>query len=83
MDFSPLARCEFLRTFRGFAAHRLNILALLEKLRKRAAAQVRPAMSSQMTSDDPSFNAPIFASLIEGEEDAYNLIWRSRRRNSV
>ena len=33
--------------------------------------------------DDPSFNAPIFANLFDGEDDTYNLIWsRGRRQNS-
>ena len=32
--------------------------------------------------DDPSFNAPIFANLFDGEDDTYNLIWsRGRRQN--
>jgi uncharacterized protein (DUF736 family) len=33
--------------------------------------------------DDPSFTAPIFANLFEGDDDTYNLIWsRDRRQNS-
>jgi uncharacterized protein (DUF736 family) len=33
--------------------------------------------------DDPSFNAPIFANLFDGEDDTYNLIWsRGRRQNN-
>jgi hypothetical protein len=33
--------------------------------------------------DDPSFNAPIFANLFDGEDDTYNLIWsRGHRQNS-
>jgi uncharacterized protein (DUF736 family) len=33
--------------------------------------------------DDPSFNAPIFANLFDGEDDTYNLICsRGRRQNS-
>ena len=32
--------------------------------------------------DDPSFNAPIFANLFDGEDDTWNLIWsRGRRQN--
>ena len=32
--------------------------------------------------DDPSFNAPIFANLFDGDDDTYNLIWsRGRRAN--
>ena len=32
--------------------------------------------------DDPSFNAPIFANLFDGDDDTYNLIWsRGRRTN--
>jgi uncharacterized protein (DUF736 family) len=32
--------------------------------------------------DDPSFIAPIFANLFDGEDDTYNLIWsRGRRQN--
>src|SRR5216683_336683 len=30
--------------------------------------------------DDPSFNAPIFANLFDGEDDTYNLIWSRGRR---
>jgi uncharacterized protein (DUF736 family) len=33
--------------------------------------------------DDPSFTAPIFANLFDGDDDTYNLIWsRGRRQNS-
>jgi uncharacterized protein (DUF736 family) len=33
--------------------------------------------------DDPSFKAPIFANLFDGEDDTYNLIWsRGRHQNS-
>jgi uncharacterized protein (DUF736 family) len=33
--------------------------------------------------DDPSFNAPIFADLFDGDDDTYNLIWsRGRRQNT-
>jgi uncharacterized protein (DUF736 family) len=33
--------------------------------------------------DDPSFNAPIFANLFDGDDDTWNLIWsRGRRQNS-
>ena len=28
--------------------------------------------------DDPSFPAPIYATLVEGEDDAYSLIWSRR-----
>ena len=32
--------------------------------------------------DDPSFTAPIFANLFDGDDDTYNLIWsRGRRPN--
>ena len=32
--------------------------------------------------DDPSFNAPIFANLFDGDDDTWNLIWsRGRRQN--
>jgi uncharacterized protein (DUF736 family) len=33
--------------------------------------------------DDPSFNAPIFANLFDGEDDTYNLIWSRGRHGGV
>jgi uncharacterized protein (DUF736 family) len=34
--------------------------------------------------DDPSFTAPIFANLFDGDDDTYNLIWsRGRRPNGT
>jgi uncharacterized protein (DUF736 family) len=32
--------------------------------------------------DDPSFTAPIFANLFDGDDDTYNLIWSRGRRSN-
>jgi len=40
---------------------------------KRTSKEGRPYHSVKL--DDPSFPAPIYASLIEGEDGASNLIW--------
>ena len=40
----------------------------------------RPYLSVKL--DDPSFTAPVFAQLFDGEEGAYDLVWsRATRRN--
>jgi uncharacterized protein (DUF736 family) len=47
----------------------------------KRSAEGRDYLSVKL--DDPSFNAPIFANLVGGEDDTYNLIWsRGRRKNS-
>ncbi len=46
----------------------------------KRSAEDRDYLSVKL--DDPSFNAPIFANLFDGEDDTYNLIWsRGRRQN--
>jgi hypothetical protein len=46
----------------------------------KRSAEGRDYLSVKL--DDPSFNAPIFANLFDGEDDNYNLIWsRGRRQN--
>jgi uncharacterized protein (DUF736 family) len=39
----------------------------------KRASEGRDYLSVKL--DDPSFNAPIFANLFDGEDDTYNLIW--------
>lgn len=40
---------------------------------KKTSKEGRPYISVKL--DDPSFPAPIYASLVDGEEGASNLIW--------
>jgi uncharacterized protein (DUF736 family) len=43
---------------------------------KKTSQQDREYLSVKL--DDPSFPAPIYATLVEGEEGAHNLIWARR-----
>jgi uncharacterized protein (DUF736 family) len=50
--------------------------------RRLAEALCRRPRLSLGQARRPSFNAPIFANLFDGEDDTYNLIWsRGRRQN--
>jgi len=68
--------------------HAAPISALCSAPHKAEIGAAWPKRSSEgrdylsVKLDDPSFNAPIFANLFDGDDDTYNLIWsRGRRTN--